>query len=145
MVSKVLLLLSTLLYAWVQASPEISSWQTSNGARVYFVAALELPIIDISVVFDAGSARDEDLPGTAFLTNSMLNKRTNDLNTDAIASAFASVGAQFSSSAERDMAMINLRSLTDGSILESPLTTFTEVLTSPCFPKHSFKRLQNWS
>lgn len=55
------------------AGPEIQSWNTSNGARVLFVAAPDLPMVDVRVVFDAGSARDGDTPGLADMTNSLLN------------------------------------------------------------------------
>jgi len=143
MVYRVVLLFSSLLFAsLVQASPQIQHWQTSNGARVYFVAAPELPMVDISMVFDAGAARDGDLSGTALLTNAMLNEGAGDLDTDQIAAEFADVGAQFSASAERDMAMVSLRTLTAKPVLESALTTFTKVLTSPSFPVKSFERLQ---
>ena len=134
----------TLLFisSWVQASPQIQHWQTSNGARVYFVAAPELPMLDVSVVFDAGAARDGDLSGTALLTNAMLNEGAADLDTDQIAAEFANVGAQFSASAERDMALVSLRTLTADSVLEKSLLTFTKVLTTPTFPEDSFERLQ---
>jgi zinc protease len=132
-------LLSTQL---VVASPHIQHWQTANGARVYFVAAPELPMVDIKVVFDAGSARDGELSGTALLSNAMLNEGAKGLDTDQIASAFADVGAQFSASAERDMAMVSLRTLTAEPILSSALATLTNVLTSPTFPVDSFQRLQ---
>jgi zinc protease len=143
MVIRISLFIAALLSAQlVAASPQIQHWQTTNGARVYFVAAPELPMVDIKVVFDAGAARDGKLSGTALLTNAMLKEGTEGLDTDQIASSFADVGAQFGASAERDMAVVNLRSLTDEQILTSALTTFTKVLTLPTFPEDSFERLQ---
>jgi zinc protease len=143
MVVRISLFIAALLSAQlVIASPQIQHWQTTNGARVYFVAAPELAMVDIKVVFDAGAARDGELSGTALLTNAMLNEGAKDLDTDQIASAFADVGAQFGASAERDMAMVSLRTLTDEAILTSALATFTNVLTSPTFPEDSFERLQ---
>lgn len=53
---------------------EIQSWTTDNGARVVFVPAPELPMVDVRVVFDAGSARDGELPGLAKITAGMLNE-----------------------------------------------------------------------
>ena len=47
--------------ALVQAMPAIQHWQTGNGARVYYVPAPELPMVDVRVVFNAGSARDAGL------------------------------------------------------------------------------------
>lgn len=140
---KIVLFLSALFVAsLVQASPQIQHWQTSNGARVYFVAAPELPMLDISVIFDAGAARDGDLSGIALLTNAMLNEGADDLDTDQIASAFADVGAKYGASSERDMALVSLRSLTAEPVLTKALTTFTKVLTSPTFPEDSFERLK---
>jgi zinc protease len=143
MVVRISLFIAALLSApLVIASPQIQHWQTVNGARVYFVPAPELAMVDIKVVFDAGAARDGELSGTALLTNAMLNEGADGLDTDQIASAFADVGAQFGASAERDMAMVSLRTLTDEAILISALKTFTKVLTSPTFPQDSFERLQ---
>ena len=56
----------------VQALPTITSWRTANGARVLFVEARELPIVDVSVLFDAAGSRDGDRPGLARLTNGLL-------------------------------------------------------------------------
>ncbi len=36
----------------------IERWETSSGARVYFVHSDNLPIVDVSVQFPAGSGRD---------------------------------------------------------------------------------------
>ena len=61
-----LLLLAAGLFAAVaQALPEIQSWTTKNGTRVLFVEAHELAMVDMRVVFDAGSARDAGKPGVA--------------------------------------------------------------------------------
>ena len=85
-----------LLTCSVTASPQIENWQTDNGMRVYFVQASELPMLDIRLVFDAGAARDSK-GGEALLTNSILNQGTQNKDTDAIATAFDDVGAQYSS------------------------------------------------
>ena len=42
------------------ASPEIQHWKTQNGAAVYFVPSNDLPMVDVRIVFDAGSARDTE-------------------------------------------------------------------------------------
>ena len=56
----------------VYATPQIQSWQTENGARVLFVPATEIPMLDVRIVFDAGSARDAGISGLALLTNGLL-------------------------------------------------------------------------
>jgi len=145
MVARILivnLLLGLLLSSAVYASPKIEHWQTSNGGRVYFAAAPELAMLDIQVVFDAGSARDGEQSGMALLTNAMLNEGAAGLNTDQIATAFEDVGAQFSNSSQRDMAVLNLRSLTADFALPAALKMFSNVLTQADFPVASFERIK---
>ena len=57
-----------------EAAPKIESWTTQNGLRVYYVHAPELPMMDLRLVFDAGSAHDGAKMGLAMLTNGMLDK-----------------------------------------------------------------------
>ncbi|WP_430009409.1 M16 family metallopeptidase [Methylophaga lonarensis] len=127
----------------VTASPNIQQWQSSNGTPVWFFEAPQLPMVDIRLVFDGGAARDADKSGLALLTNSMLNEGTASMNTDEIADAFANVGARYSASAERDMAVLSLRTLNEHEAMEVALDTFTQILTSPSFPEASFQRLRN--
>jgi len=136
------ILLSLFAAVSVQASPDIEYWHTDNGARVYFVPAPELAMVDITVAFDAGAARDGKQPGLALLTNAMLNEGAGGLNTDQIAISFEDVGAKFGNSSQRDMAILSLRSLTDKAAFEPALTMFTKVLTKPDFPSDSFQRIQ---
>ena len=137
------LFLSGLLLAFsVSASPQIENWQTSKGTQVYFVKAEELPMLDIRLVFDAGAARDPK-GGVALLTSAMLNQGTQNKDTDAIATAFDDVGAEFSAESERDMAVMSLRSLSKPDALEPAIDTFVEVVSQPAFPEKSFERLIN--
>ncbi len=129
-----------LLAGTAQAVPDIEHWQTDNGARVYFVHAPQLPMVDVRVVFAGGSSRDEGQPGLAVLTNAMLSEGAGELDTDAISECFESLGARFGSSALRDMAYVSLRSLNRPELLEPALDTFTLVLTRPSFPEAAFER-----
>jgi len=114
--------------------PQIQNWQTSNGARVYFVAASALPMVDVRVVFDAGSARDGQHPGLAHLTNDMLDQGgAGKLDANAIAARFDSLGADFSTSSHRDMAIVKLRSLTDNHLLDPALAMAAQVIQRPDF------------
>jgi len=138
-----LLLAALLVSLTAAANPDIQQWQTSNGARVYFVAAPQLPMVDIQVVFDAGSARDNGKAGLALFTNGLLAEGAGKLDADAIAERFDAVGARFSNSALRDMAMLSLRSLTDPKLLKPALQTFATVLQHPTFPDDAIKRVRN--
>ncbi|MDH5301571.1 MAG: insulinase family protein [Gammaproteobacteria bacterium] len=124
----------------VVASPEIKQWETSNGARVYYVYAPELPMVDINVTFDAGSARDGGKGGLALMTNGMLGEGAAGMDSDQIAEKFESVGAQFSNSSLRDMSVFSLRTLTDDAWMKTAADTFAKVINQPSFPKDAFER-----
>lgn len=139
----VTLALSLLLLSLpIAASPQIQHWQTSNGARVYYVPAPELPLLDIRVVFDAGAARDGGHPGLAMLTNGLLGEGAAGRDADVISEAFDRVGARFSSSSQRDMATLSLRSLTDTTLLQPALENFSLLLHRPSFPEVALERLR---
>lgn len=135
--------LTTLFATTLAASnPQIQHWTTTNGARVYFVPSPELPIVDIRVVFDAGSARDGAQSGLAQLTNGLLDQGAGDLNADQIAERMEGIGAQSGTSAYRDMAVVNLRSLTDRVLLDPALDLMALIISKPSFPQNAFERAQ---
>ncbi|MCP4994114.1 MAG: insulinase family protein, partial [Gammaproteobacteria bacterium] len=106
-------LLLFLLASSAWAAPNIQQWQTANGVKVLFVAAPDLPMVDIRMVFDAGSARDGDKPGISQMANSLLVEGAGEWNADQIAERLESVGAEMSVGSLRDMAWVSVRTLTD--------------------------------
>ncbi len=131
-------LLSNSLLA--QAIPKVQTWTTQNGAKVLFIPTKGIPMLDVRITFDAGSARDQGLSGLAVLTNSLLADGVVGMNAQHVAEAFESVGAQYSNDALRDMALLSLRTLTGQRYLQRALATFRKVLTQPSFPQKAFKR-----
>lgn len=135
----------------IPANPEsrravpIQNWITTNGARVYFVAAHELPMLDVRLVFDAGGARDGELAGLANTVNRMLDEGTPSRDTSAIANSFEMAGASFSASSHRDMAVVELRVLSDVAFRDPALEVFVDVLAHPQFPEAAFTRIQQSS
>lgn len=119
---------------------EIQQWETGNGARVYFVPAMELPMVDVEVVFDAGSARDGTRPGVAQLTSRLLDSGAGPLNADEIAESFEDLGARFSTESQRDMAVVSLRSLSDPGYLGPAIDTLALILRDPTFPDDALER-----
>ncbi|MDH5359284.1 MAG: insulinase family protein [Gammaproteobacteria bacterium] len=122
------------------ATPKIQHWTTANGARVYYIGAPELPMVDVRVVFDAGSARDGKLPGLALLTNGLLDSGIKGQDEEALAAHFEDLGAQYSASALRDMALVQLRSLSDEKLLVPALQTFSQIVSTPQFPSAVLRR-----
>lgn len=126
--------------ALVSAAPVIQHWQTANGARVYFVPAPELPMVDVSVIFDAGGVRDEGKGGLSQLTSGLLEDGAGNLNADQIAEHFEGLGAQFAAHADGEMATASLRSLSKPEILKPALDVMALILRQPTFPQDSFER-----
>lgn len=126
-----------------QAIPEAQRWTTANGAQVYFIPAPELPMVDVQIVFDAGSARDGAQPGIADLTNGLLDSGTAALSADAVAERFDSVGAQFSAGAARDMAWVGLRSLVEPRYLTPAVGVINQLLRQPAFAPDALERRRN--
>ncbi|SDU30669.1 zinc protease [Pseudomonas pohangensis] len=122
---------------------DIQTWQTAEGSKVLFVAAPELPMLDLRVTFAAGSSHDGDQPGLAMLTNAMLNEGIAGKDVTAIAEGFENLGAAFGNGAYRDMAIASLRTLSAPAQRIPALELFTEVIGRPTFPADSLARIQN--
>jgi len=121
----------------------IQHWQTKNGVKVYFVRAPQLPMLDLRVVFKAGSAYDGQKLGLANLVNAMFGEGSTTKTADEIASDFDNVGAQFSNASSRDMVQLSLRTLIDPKYFNSAIATFSDVLTHPNFPEKALQRIKN--
>lgn len=123
------------------AGPKIEHWTLDNGARVYFVRTAELPLVQLRVVFDAAASRDPaNKPGTALLTNSLLRQGAAGMNADEIASGFENLGAELGNSSDRDMAILEMRSLSDRKMLDPAVDLFAKVIARPTFPQDAFER-----
>lgn len=139
-----LLFISAISWAGDKPILNIQHWTASTGAKVYFVRAPELPMMTVQLAFAAGSAYDGTTFGLANLTNVMLGEESQTLNSNQVANAFDSVGAQMSTDTGADMAVVSLRSLTDPKYLTPALNTFTDLLSHPKFddPK-TLRRIKN--
>jgi zinc protease len=127
----------------VSSAAKIEHWQTSQGTRVYFVQADALPMVDIQVVFDAGSARDGQQFGLAALTSALLDTGAGQWNADQIALRFESVGANFGTGVSSDNASLSLRTLTEPALFDKALETMHVILTKPKFNNADFMREKN--
>ncbi len=126
----------------IWAMPNIQHWLTENGARVYFVAAPELDMVDIHFAFDAGSARDGRSKGLAMLANGLLNEGSQKLSADQIAEKFSSLGAQYSNKVDRDMSIVGLRSLSDANLLQPAVKLLATLVAKPDFNTTAFERVR---
>jgi zinc protease len=124
-----------------QAALTIQHWQTREGARVYFVEAHELPMLDVSVDFAGGSARDPaGKAGLARLTHGMLDQGAGGMSDVAIAHRLADVGAELGGTFDRDRAGVTLRTLSSADEKRQALDILARVLQQPDFPQAVVKR-----
>ncbi|WP_347902532.1 pitrilysin family protein [Pseudomonas purpurea] len=122
---------------------DVQTWTTTEGAKVLFVAAPELPMFDLRLIFAAGSSQDGASPGLAVLTNAMLNEGVAGKDVSAIAQGFEGLGADFGNGAYKDMAVASLRSLSAVDKREPALKLFAEVVGKPTLPADSLARIKN--
>lgn len=137
-----LLVFLALLSLPVAAIPTIEHWTTANGARVYFVPVRQLPMVDIKLVFDGGSARDQHLPGLARFTNSMLEEGAGPYDADAIAERLAALGAELRTESARDMASVSLRVLSNATVRDEAVGLLKLILGKPTFPSDAISRVR---
>ncbi|ARG96612.1 M16 family metallopeptidase [Legionella micdadei] len=115
-------------------------WQTTNGAQVVFYQANEVPMLDISVAFAAGSAYDGNQFGLSTLTTNLINQGNAGMDATQVAEHLADTGAQFVSENSRDMVVLNLKTLTKPNDMKKALEIFTTIIAKPDFPKDAFER-----
>ena len=140
-----LLLLSLIFINSSQAAPKIQHWKTNNGLGVYYVPAPGLPMLDLELVFAAGSVRDGEHLGVSALTSGLLNKGAAGLTADQLAEAFEAVGAQYSADASLERSTVSLRTVTLAEEMEQALAVWLKVLGQPSFPESDFKRAKKQS
>ncbi|NHC06909.1 insulinase family protein [Azonexus fungiphilus] len=125
------------------AGVTIEQWTTANGARVNFVAAPALPMLDVQIDFAAGSMFDpEGKAGLAALTRGVLDLGAGERDETAIAEQLADLGAALGGSADTDRASVTLRTLTARDKLEPALAVLRDVLHRPHFAAAVLEREQ---
>lgn len=123
------------------AGVKIQQWQTSSGAEVYFVENHDLPIIDLSVNFPAGSARDTaERSGVAGITRYLMTLGAAGMSDEVIANKMADIGAILSGEFDADRATFKLRTLSSEREQTQALDVFTKVLQKPDFPEPVLNR-----
>jgi len=132
---------AVLLSVSAQAAVNIQQWKTTNGAEVYFVENHDLPIIDLSVNFAAGSARDVAAKsGLAGMTRYLMTLGAAGMSDEEISRKMADVGAIMGGELDADRAAFKLRTLSQAREREQALDIFAKVLQQPDFPQATLER-----
>ncbi|QLZ67553.1 insulinase family protein [Legionella sp. PC1000] len=136
----ILTLLITLSDTSTASIFKTEKWLTKNGVQVIFYPAMEVPMLDVSLAFAAGSAYDGDQYGLSALTSRLMDQGNAGRDATAIAESLADVGAQYKAEINRDMVIFNLRTLVATEALAKASDTFTQIINHPDFLDHEFSR-----
>ncbi len=118
------------------AAVKIQQWQTSTGSEVYFVENHDLPIVDLSLNFAAGSAHDTaEKSGAAGITKYIMTLGADGMTDEVIANKMADIGAILSGDFDADRAAFKLRTLSSAREQTIALDVFTKILQKPDFPE----------
>lgn len=117
-----------------------------DGVPVIFTQIKELPMLDITITFKGGSAKDNtirpDGHGIAMMTAMMATQGTTSLDENAFAEQAELLGVVFGASAYRDVFEYHFRSLSDESELYPALDLFADMMSNPRFDETILKRNQ---
>jgi zinc protease len=130
---RIVLLFTTLLLALPAAAGlDIQNWSTPQGARVYFVENHELPMLDLAVDFDAGSARDTRAKsGLASLTRQLMALGAGPYSERDIAEKMADVGADLNGRLDADRAGFSVRTLSGRTERDQAVALLAAILAKP--------------
>ena len=137
-----LFLLTLLLWApLASAVLPIEHWVSSRGTRVYFVRADSIPMLDISIDFDAGARHDPPAKsGLAAMTAGTLALGVAGLDEAALAERLADIGASQGAGAGDDRASASLRTLTSPRELAAAVALLAKLVSQPTFPEVPLQR-----
>jgi zinc protease len=125
--------------------PGMQAALLSNGLKVVLAERHGAPVVNLSMMLDAGFASDSHaLPGLASLTLRMLEegtqRGTRTRSSLQVSAELEALGASFGASTNLDGAFVNMNVLTP--TLPRALGLYADLILHPSFPQADFERLQ---
>lgn len=121
--------------------PDIERAELENGLKVVLATRNAVPVVNISLQFDAGYAADSfGTLGSASFAMAMLDEGTATRDALQIAAEAESLGAFISTDSDLDTSMAYLSALK--SQLQPSLDLFSEIVKEPAFPDEELVRLR---
>jgi len=121
--------------------PPLQRTTLSNGLKVVLAERHNAPVVDMTLIIDAGYAADSlASPGTAKLTLAMIDEGTKKRNSLQIAERAELLGARIGAGSSLDTAFLGVNAIT--SKLDDSLELFSDVLINATFPQADFERLR---
>lgn len=121
--------------------PDMQRATLSNGIKLVVAERHAVPLVRLSLMFDAGYASDQfGLPGTANLAMAMLDEGTKTRSSLEISEELALLGANLGTGSNLDMSFVNINALK--SNLDASLNVYADVILNPSFPQKELDRLK---
>lgn len=119
--------------------PEIKQFNLDNGLKVHFVEKNNLPIIQMSLIVNAGSRFDPPgKSGLAYLTSMLIDEGAGEYSALELDNEIESLGSIFGVSTDSDLIYMNMLSIKDK--FERSLELLTTIYASPLFTDADFER-----
>ena len=121
--------------------PGLARAKLSNGLELVVVERHNAPVVDFTLMADAGFAADASAkPGTARLAMQMIQEGTKTRTSLQIAERAESLGATIAVGSNLDRSFLNMNALS--ARLSESLDLYADVLLNPTFPEKKLKRLR---
>jgi len=121
--------------------PDIIQETLPNGVRILFSRINDIPLAEISIIVDAGTARESgDQVGVAYATNQLLLKGSGDQSGEMIARSLDDLGSIIVPYVHYDYAQLYAKSLS--SNFGSTLRILAAAVVSPRFPENEWQTFQ---
>lgn len=121
--------------------PEVERGQLRNGMPVIFARRDAVPVVEISMLFDAGYAADQGrILGTAGFTAAMLDEGTGQRTALEISSEAESLGAVIGAGSGLDTNEVSLSALTGN--LDDSVALYADVVRNPAFRQDDIELLR---
>jgi zinc protease len=121
--------------------PKLQHAALSNGLKIVLAERHDVPLVDFSLIADAGYAADQlAAPGTASMTTSLLTGGTKTLDALQISDHLELLGAELTAGSNLDSTIVSMSALK--SKLDPTLDLFADIVLHPSFPDADFKRQQ---
>ena len=121
--------------------PKLQHAALSNGLKIVLAERHDVPIVDFSLIADAGYATDQlAAPGTASMTTSLLTGGTKTLDALQISDHLELLGAELTAGSNLDSTIVSMSALK--TKLDPSLDLFADIVLHPSFPEADFKRQQ---
>ena len=121
--------------------PAVKEFTLSNGLKVYLAERQSVPVVNMSLMVNAGYAADQNaLAGLASLTGKMMKEGTKTKSALQISDQLADLGADINSYSNLDNSYVTLNALKNN--FDASLNLFADILLNPSFPQKDFERVQ---